>query len=368
MLFEKLINCGMPGVVTRVLIFCYKEQVAWVKWGNVKSCQFKITNGTRQGAVLSPPLFSLYLNDLLTELRALNVGCHMGGRWIGATCYADDLLLLAPTRSAMQAMLKVCESYAEKHNIAFSTHEDPAKSKTKCMYICGDMKRRDFPACLKLNGKSLPFVTTPTHVGHELSQDGTTTTDIKIKRAKFIDKSIEIRETFSFADPIQILQAVNIYCCDHYGSMLWDLYGDMAGQYYRYWNMCAKLAWNCPRSTHSYFVTCQLAADFVSIRTKILGTYVKFFKTLLNSKCPEVALVANLVGRDVQSTTGKNIARLPEETGLNPWVATPFMIKKVLTENEATVPEEDKWRLPLLEKLILQRYAMENQLEDTKDI
>ena len=230
------------------------------------------------------------------------------------------------------------------------------------------MKRRDFPACLKLNGKSLPFVTTPTHVGHELSQDGTTTTDIKIKRAKFIDKSIEIRETFSFADPIQILQAVNIYCCDHYGSMLWDLYGDMAGQYYRCWNTCAKLAWNCPRSTHSYFVTCQLAADFVSIRTKILGTYVKFFKTLLNSKCPEVALVANLVGRDVQSTTGKNIARLPEETGLNPWVATPFMIKKLLMENEATVPVEDKWRLPLLEKLILQRYAMENQLEDTKDI
>ena len=142
----------------------------------------------------------------------------------------------------------------------------------------------------------------------------------------------------------------------------------MAGQYYRYWNMCAKLAWNCPRSTHSYFVTCQLAADFVSIRTKILGTYVKFFKTLLNSKCPEVALVANLVGRDVQSTTGKHIARLPEETGLNPWVATPFMIKKLLMENEATVPVEDKWRLPLLEKLILQRYAMENQLEDTKDI
>ena len=122
------------------------------------------------------------------------------------------------------------------------------------------------------------------------------------------------------------------------------------------------------RSTHTYFVTCQLAADFVSIRTKILGTYVKFFKTLLSSKSPEVVLVANLVGRDVQSTTGNNLERLREETGLNPWVATPFMIKKVLTENEATVPEEDKWRLPLLEKLILQRYAMENQLEDTKDI
>ena len=230
------------------------------------------------------------------------------------------------------------------------------------------MKRRDYPASLILNGKSLPFVTTGTQLGHELSQDGTMTTDIRIKRAKFIDKSTEIRETFNFADPVQILQAVNVYCCDHYGSMLWDLYGDSAGQYYRCWNTCVKLAWNCPRSTHTYFVTCQLAADFVSIRTKILGTYVKFFKTLLNSKSPEVALVANLVGRDVQSTTGNNLLRLKQETGLNPWTTTPFRIKETLGMNEEVVPEGDSWRLPFLEKLLQQRHSMETQLEDVRDI
>ena len=73
-------------------------------------------------------------------------------------------------------------------------------------------------------------------------------------------------------------------------------------------------------------MTCQLAADFVSIRTKILGTYVKFFKTLLTSKSPEVALVANLMSRDIRSTTGRNLARLKQETGLNPWVASPFQV------------------------------------------
>ena len=131
-------------------------------------------------------------------------------------------------------MLKVCERYAVQHNIAFSTHEDPKKSKTKCLYICGDMKRRDYPASLKLNGKPLPFVTTATHLGHELSQDGTMTTDIRIKRAKFIDKSTEIRETFSFADPVQVLQAVNIYCCDHYGSMFFYQISYFLQYYYYY--------------------------------------------------------------------------------------------------------------------------------------
>ena len=125
---------------------------------------------------------------------------------------------------------------------------------------------------------------------------------------------------------------------------------------------------NCPRSTHTYFVTCLLAANFVSIRTKILGTYVKFFRTLLNSKSPEVALVANLVGHDVQSTTGNNLARMKQETGLNPWTATPSMVKTALINNEVSVPEEENWRLPLLEKLLLQRHEMEYQLQDVKEI
>ena len=72
---------------------------------------------------------------------------------MGATCYADDLLLLAPTRSAMQAMLKVCERYADQHNIAFSTHEDPIKSKTKCMVF---QKQKKALGPIKLNGKDLP--------------------------------------------------------------------------------------------------------------------------------------------------------------------------------------------------------------------
>ena len=363
-----MLKCGIPPIVVRIIIYCYEEQVAWVKWGNVKSEKFGISNGTRQGAVLSPPLFSLYLDDLLKELRALGVGCHMGGLWMGSTLYADDLLLLAPTRSAMEAMMKVCERYALDNNISFRTNENPAISKTECLYICGDMNRNDYPAAIKLNGKDLPFVKTATHLGHELSQDGSMSTDIKRKQAKFIDKSIEIRETFFFADPVQILSAVNTYCCDHYGSMLWDLYSEPAGQYYRCWNTCTKLAWNCPRSTHTYFVTCQLAADFVSIRTKILASYVKFFKSLLNSKSPEVALVANLMGHDVGSTTGSNLYRLRQETGLNPWMASPTLVKMALEKNDVMVPDEDGWRLPLLEKLLLQRCEMRSQLQNTSAI
>ena len=179
-------------MVVHVLIFSYEKQVAFVKWGNAKSRSFGITNGSKQGAVLSPPCFAVYLDDLLKELRNLKLGCYIAGTWVGATAYADDLVLLAPTRSSMKEMLRVCERYALDHNISFSTDENPTKSKTKIVYMCGNMKSRAYPAPLKLNGRNLPFVPTAVHLGHTLAQDGTMDHDIKIRRCNYIDKTTEI--------------------------------------------------------------------------------------------------------------------------------------------------------------------------------
>ena len=92
-----------------------------MSWDGVRSSTFSITNGTRQGSVLSPCLFSVYLDDLLKELRHMGLGCHMGGMWVGAAGYADDLILLAPSRTAMQHMLKACDKCAAEINLQFST-------------------------------------------------------------------------------------------------------------------------------------------------------------------------------------------------------------------------------------------------------
>ena len=61
-LFHKLHQQNLPAILIRTLIYVYKEQIAWVKWGNAKSEQFGIVNGTRQGSVLSPYFFAIYVN------------------------------------------------------------------------------------------------------------------------------------------------------------------------------------------------------------------------------------------------------------------------------------------------------------------
>ena len=134
--------------------------------------------------------------------------------------------------------------------------------------------------------------------------------DCKCKRAKFIDSSTNIRETFDFADQKQMLNAVEIYCSDFYGSMLWDLYGDEAAKFFRCWNTLCKLCWDLPRSTPVYFVDNLLSCGFPSIRKQIIVRYVKFFRSLLKSPCKEVAVLARVVGQDASSVTGRNLLNL----------------------------------------------------------
>ena len=65
--------------------------------------------------------------------------------------------------------------------------------------------------------------------------------DANVKRIRFIDKSTNIRESFNFADPTNILQSIQVFAGDAYGSMLWDLYGVKAQQYFNTWNTCVHM-------------------------------------------------------------------------------------------------------------------------------
>ena len=52
-----------------------------------------------QGGVLSPLLFSVYIDDLMNALESHGMGCCIGQKFCGAAGYADDIILLCPTSS-----------------------------------------------------------------------------------------------------------------------------------------------------------------------------------------------------------------------------------------------------------------------------
>ena len=57
--------------------------------------------GVRQGAVLSP-LFSNYIDDLINRLETSFLGCSINGMYLGCLLYADDIIILSQSITAMQ--------------------------------------------------------------------------------------------------------------------------------------------------------------------------------------------------------------------------------------------------------------------------
>ena len=314
---------------------------------------------TRQGSIFSPSAWCCYTDPLLRRLRALGVGCHLAGLFMGAFLYSDDQLLIAPNRRAMELMLKEVESFARESNIQFSTDPDPAKSKCKMIYVCGRAIGLDKPAPLFLCGLPLPWVSTASHLGHELHESGEMRHDAIVKRAILISKSVEVRESFSFASPPSVLRALQIYCSSYYGSLAgWDLDGPEAKMFYGVWRLNILLSHNLPRATHRYFLPL-LAPGSVSARGEIASRFVKFFRGLRSAPSHEVVTAALLLARDQRTMLARNITYIERLTGQDAWAASPDLVRSIAMGREAVAPApEDAWRLPYLAKRLEQRQQL----------
>ena len=76
--------------------------------------------GVKQGSVLSPLLFNLYMDNVSTYLVSRNLGCFYGKMYRGVTQYADDIVLSAPSPSALQKMLDVFSIFSNDKDIVLN--------------------------------------------------------------------------------------------------------------------------------------------------------------------------------------------------------------------------------------------------------
>ena len=105
-----------------------------VRWNSSVSDSFHVSNGVRQGGVLSPMLFAVYVDSLLEMLEASGVGCYSGSCFVGAVCYADDIVLLAPCASALTVLLDICDTFASSHGLAFNAAKNTANLLQTTLY------------------------------------------------------------------------------------------------------------------------------------------------------------------------------------------------------------------------------------------
>ena len=105
----------------RLIYTMYLNSNAIVEWNNCRTLSFKLTNGVKQGGILSLQLFALYLDPLLYEVQNSDHGCYMVSHPCNIFAYADDMVLLAPTVKAVKELLHLCKKYSQNFEINFNS-------------------------------------------------------------------------------------------------------------------------------------------------------------------------------------------------------------------------------------------------------
>ena len=177
---------------------------------------FKVTNGVRQGSLLSPLLFSVYMDDLSIRLSSLNIGCFSGNKIMNHIMYADDITLISPSLFGLRTLLKTCEDYSHDFDIKFNG--------MKCKCLTFSAKRLSFTV-----GKVifcdvvLDWVSTITYLGVKLSWNLDDKSEVMAQLRNFYARSNFIIRRFSRCSVLVKLRLFMAFCSNIYLCQLWLL-------------------------------------------------------------------------------------------------------------------------------------------------
>ena len=161
-LFVKLRELGISDALWHVIVSAYTGMESQVRVNGLFSRRFPVLQSVRQGGVLSPTLYLLYINGLIEELRASGLGCYMEDIYCGVLVQADDVALLALSPNHLQKMINICYEYSIKWRYRLNP------SKTQTMVFGETMhtyKRLSRLRHFKLGDTVLKEVQSVKHVG-----------------------------------------------------------------------------------------------------------------------------------------------------------------------------------------------------------
>ena len=160
--------------------------------------------GVRQGGILSPTLFALYVDEILVKLERSHLGCRIRGLFLGAFMYADDLLLAAISLSDLQEMIRICQ--IELENIEMLVNAD----KTMCLRVGSQFAVNC--VSLQLNQMPLKWAQTIRYLGIYFLASKSFKICMDEARKKFFISSNSILSKVGTEQVGVVLSLINSFC------------------------------------------------------------------------------------------------------------------------------------------------------------
>jgi len=125
-LLQGLIDRNVPRTFIDVLLNWLMKSFVCARWCGTLSFWYQLTAGVRQGGIMSPVLFAVYMDTLVVRLRSSGFGCKIADKFYGCLVYADDIMLISHTANAMRRMLAICDHFAADFDFKFNNTKSVA--------------------------------------------------------------------------------------------------------------------------------------------------------------------------------------------------------------------------------------------------
>jgi hypothetical protein len=122
-IWEKMTEIGMGWNIIKMVKTQYENQVKKVIWEHGVSKPFSVNIGIRQGSPLSPMLFTMVIDEVIEKISKMKVGCKIKGKILNIIVYADDIVVLGPTKHAVESILKVLVEELKKKGLELNTEK-----------------------------------------------------------------------------------------------------------------------------------------------------------------------------------------------------------------------------------------------------
>ncbi len=281
-LFNKLLDDEVDVSVVRVLAFWYSRQEVSVRWNLTVSESFNTGNGTRQGGILSPYLFTRYIRDLLHKLESSQYGCIIGGMRINVLAYADDIVLLAPSWRALQSLLHLLDDCIQVLDMTCNA------KKSVCMIFNPKNRAKTVSKAyplLTVGGIQLQYVTDFKYLGHFITNDLTDDQDIQREiRSMFYRANILVRRFARCSVNVKIA-LFRAYCLCLYDPALWKFYNvSSRNKLMSCYNKCIKIFFGYKRrDSMSHILTLLGLPSFNTLIVNSSVVFARCYRDCTNS-------------------------------------------------------------------------------------
>lgn len=253
-LWQVLRDFGIEEGLILALEALYKTSRSAVLLNNEIGEYFETTVGVRQGCLLSPVLFNLFLENIMREtLSDFQSTISLGGRTINNLRFADDIDLIAGSEEELQDLTNRLSMRAKAYGMEVSTEKskilvNSAKNTTTQIYM---------------NGEQLEEVQAFKYLGATLTKDGKSTTEVKTRIAMATASLAKLGKIWRSRDistktKIRLLKSL-IQSILLYGCESWTLTAESTKRIQSFDNKCYRrilgISWK-DRRTNEYVQDC----------------------------------------------------------------------------------------------------------------